>query len=811
MSGSLIQDLRYSIRQIGRNPGFTIVAVLTLALGIGTTTALFSVLDPLLLRKLPVDHPDQLVRLDAAGTLGNMGAWEASALNHFSDPNPGFSGIMAFVPVSVDGVVHDTRSGSAQAEIISANYFAVLGVRPYVGNLIPTAQEIGSSVILSFSYWQREFGQEKAILGKTIRIDGASYTVLGVTPPEFFGMRVGNSTDFYVPLAPGHRLAGPNTRSLDWAMAIGRLKPGISPAQAATSLQPVFLQIRNESVIPAVEQRQVMDHLLITSAAQGLSALRHRFSLPARILAYVVGLVLLIACSNVANLLLARGSARRRELTMRLALGARRFRLVQQLLTESAVLGLMGVTAGLLLARWMSTALVAALSDAHNKVVLAAGINTRVLLFSLATTLAAVVLSGLVPALLASRFDISYHIKSQDAGARSQQGRLGSLLVIGQVAMSVAALVAGGLLLHSLINLETMPVGFDRDHILAFDMDGNRPGLNQQEIKTFYERLLEKTRALPGVRSATLSSFAPVSRRMYGVNLKIEGYTPHANEEMKAFLTVVWPDYFNTLGIELLQGRDFTLQDFPAYRQLVIINRSLAQHYFPGENPIGKRLEFVEGNRKLEIIGVVSNSKYVDLREATTDLIYTMPGAPDPPVISSTLSLRTAGDVTSLRTSVPELIRSLDDSVHVTWIATLKERIDDSLHADRLIAALCGMISLLALLLTSIGLYGVLSYRVSRSTTEIGIRMALGAQREQIFRLIVGRGMWLVLTGLTIGLLAGLAAASLIKNFLYGVGRADPVTLTGVCLMLGAAAFAACFLPARRATSVEPLTALRNE
>jgi predicted permease len=813
MPETLIQDLRYSLRQLRRRPGFTVVAILTLALGMGATTAVFSVLDPLLLRKLPVQRPNELVRIDAAGSLGNAGAWEAFAVERFSKPNAAFSGIMAFVPAVLDDVAHDGRAGTAHGEMVSQNYFSVLGVKPYAGRLTVSKPELGNVVVLSFAYWQHEFSEAKTVLGRNIQIQGKPYTIIGITPPEFFGMRVGEAADVYLPFSPGRAPAGSNAPSLDWVMLIGRLAPGTSAPQATSALQATFQQIRSESSIPSVEQRQVMDHLVITSAAQGLSSLRHRFSLPARILMCVVGLVLLIACSNVANLLLAQASARQREFTVRLALGARRSRLVRQLVTESAVLAATGALAGLLLAQWTSRLLVAALSDAHRHVTLTSGINSRVLLFSLATTVIAVLLSGLAPALFAAKIDINQQIKTHSSDNRGAQARMGGLLVSGQVAMSVTALVAGGLLLHSLMNLETMPVGFDREHILALDMNGNASGHTAQQVENFYDRLLEQASALPGVQSATLSSFAPVSGRVLGVNLRVPGYTAQSGEELKAFLNGVRPGYFSTLGIELLQGRDFTRQDSQLSLHVVVINRSLADHYFPNQNPIGKRLQFVEGGREMEIIGVVADSKYLDLREPSTDFVYfnsTQAHTSDP-IIESTLSVRAAGNLNSLRIALPELIRSLDASVRVTWVATLGERIDNSLNAERLIAFLSGIIGFLALALTCIGLYGVLSFRVGRSTIEIGIRMALGAQRGQIFRLFIGRGMRLVLAGFIVGLVAALASAAFIKSFLYGVGRGDPVTIVGICVLLTAFAFAACFLPAHRAMRVEPLVALRDE
>src|SRR5258708_185478 len=367
---TLVQDVRFGLRTLRKNPGFTGITVLTLALGIGANTAIFSILDPLLLRKLPVSHPDELVRVDAAGSLGNIGAWEASAYERFRDSSQVFSGALAFIPVALDDVAHDGQSGSARAEVVSANYFTVLGLRPFAGRLMPADEERGHAVVLGFDYWRREFAADVSVLGKHLIAQGAPYTIIGIAPYGFFGLRVGEAADFYLPSPPG-KGTNPNIHALDWTQVIARLKPGVSPTQAFSALQPELEQIQRESHLPKVEIHQMMDHLIFTPAARGLSPLRYRFSLSARILMGVVGLVLLIACSNVANLLLAQNAARKREITIRLALGAQRSRLVRQLLTEGAVLAVGGALGGMLGGEWVSSMVVARLSQGRTHVILA--------------------------------------------------------------------------------------------------------------------------------------------------------------------------------------------------------------------------------------------------------------------------------------------------------------------------------------------------------------------------------------------------------------------------------------------------------
>jgi predicted permease len=622
MLENIRQDLRYGVRMLRKTPGFTIVAVLTLVLGIGANTAIFSVLDPLLLRNLPVSHPDELVRLDAAGSMSNAGAWEHSAFEHFRDHSPVFSGVLAFVPVPLDDVTFNGRLRSAQGEVVSENYFNVLGVRPFAGKLVFQREELGNVAILGFDYWQSEFNGDKAALGKTIIVKGTPHTVVGITPPEFFGMRVGEAADLYLPASPERALDHPNGLTLDWVTLIGRLKPGMSSTQALSALQPAFEQVKAESQIPAIEQRQAMDQLVLTSAARGLSALRHRFSLPGRILMCVVGLVLLIACSNGANLLLAQGAARKREITVRLALGAGRLRLVCQLLTESAILGSVSALGGILVAQWASRLLVVALSDAQTHVTLATGLSLKLLFFLLATTVLAVVLCGLVPALSTTHVDITQDMKLHADVSHGARTRFGSVLVVGQVALSVTVLIGGGLLLRSLLRLETMDVGFDRDHVIALDINGVAAGHTPEQIKNFYDRLLESVSVLPGVRSATLSSFAPLSGRVVGVNVRAEGSASSSGKDTHVFLIGVRPGYFSTLGIELLQGQDFSLQSSLGSPPVAIINRSLGRHHFGDQNPVGRRLETIEGNRSLQIVGVVADSKYNNLREDTTDFLY---------------------------------------------------------------------------------------------------------------------------------------------------------------------------------------------
>jgi predicted permease len=811
--GALWQDVRFGLRMLGKNPGFTAVAVLTLALGIGANAAIFSILDPLLLRKLPVRNPDELVLIHSAGSMETLDGSDGPDFLLYRDNNHVFSDVFADVGVSSYQITQNGSTGSANGDAVSGNYFSALGVRPFAGHLLSPGGGHGSAgnpeIVLSFDYWKSAFGGDVTVIGKTIPIRNLSYTIVGVSPPEFFGLVVGKTPDFYLPMENPAR---------NFLTIFGRLKPEISLAQAQTDLEPVFQQMLAQSPVPAIERPGSMARLVLTPAARGLSDLRVKFSLAAQILMAVVGLILLIACSNVANLLFAKGAARRKEITLRLALGAGRWRLVRQLITESALLALTGAAVGLLLAVWGSNLLVAALSTEHFHVALKAGLSGRVLLFTSGILMLTVFLCGLAPALSATRSDLAQDLKLQGSGvaASASKRRGGMFVVVGQVALSMTILAGAGLLLHSLFNLETFDVGFNRDNVLAINFNGSGPGRTPEQINSFYDQLIERTKNLPGVRSASISAYSQTAGQM-GLNVEVEGHPVSSAEESHVFFNTVDPNYFVTLGIPVLQGREFTNQDGGNAAMVAIINRTMARHYFGGESPIGKRLNFDTGKKwpAMEIVGVVADSKYNDLREASTDFVYVnrtqMRSLHPAPNVVGVLDVRATGNATALSGPLRDAIHSLDSSVKITGIKTLRQQIDESLHQDRLIAALCGIFSLLALTLTCVGLYGTLSFNVVRRTKEIGVRMALGARPGNIFALVIGQGMRLVIFGLVIGAAGALASASLLAKLLFGVKGADPVAFVGTSVLLVLAAIAACYLPARRAMRVDPMVALREE
>jgi macrolide transport system ATP-binding/permease protein len=821
-----LQDIHYGLRILRKSPGFTIVAVLTLALGIGANAAIFSILDPLLLQKLPVHNPDELVWVSSTGTLGRPAEGsEIETYYAYRDKALAFASVLAFSGIAPYEVTYDGRKISANGELVSVNYFAALGVRPFAGHLLADSDQHGPpALVVSFAFWKRALNSNPEAIGKVVTfgdqsdashtgsVPQHSFTVVGIAPPEFFGAKVGESPDFYAPLNATD-LPTQDYWQTQWVTILARLKPGISLAQAQTSLNPLLHEVEKTSTLPQIERDEDFANVLLAFASRGLSDARAKFSLPARILMTVVGLLLLIACGNVTNLLLARGMARKREFTVRLALGAGRWRVIRQLLTESTLLALAGAVAGLAVGYWTSRLLLVSLSTRQLPVVLSTGLNLRTLLFTTAVLALTVLVCGLAPALAATRGELSEELKVQGSGSHrsSAQSRMSNALLVAQIALSMVLLAAAGLLLRSLFNLETFDAGFNRDKVLTVTMSGYSASRSRDQIAQFYVQLLDRVRQLPGVHSASYSSFTPISGKEVGINVVVEGYTLRPGEVANERFVGVSPEYFETMGIPLLAGRDFTEQDVrpdsPSNLSTTaaIINQTMARRFFGNVSPLGKHFHFVEGHRPpLEIVGVVADSKYNDLRESPTDFFY-IPGT------HGDIEIRTDGSAKTLAGSLPAIFYSLDRSVTITGIRSLREQVDESLHSDRLIAALCAAFSILALVLTCVGLYGALAFNLARRTSEIGIRMALGANQRDIFRLVVGQGLRLTIAGLILGIVAALGTGSLLGSMLFAVKQTDPLTFLGVSIALLCAAALACYIPARRAMRVDPMVALRYE
>jgi predicted permease len=800
------RDLLLGWRRLRRTPGFTLIATLTLALGIGANTAVFSVLDPLLLRQLPVTRPSELVLLHSAGTLHTIEISERAAFERYSAQHDVFADVLGDAGVAEYSTSVGGVRATARGELVSPNYFSVLGVRPFEGRLFsPDVDGAGSTMVLGFNYWRRAFGGDPTAVGRTLVVDGRARAIVGVAPQEFFGITVESSPDFYLAFAPAS--------TPGWLTVIGRLNPGVSPAQVRVALEPVFNQIVQASEVPAIERQQAMARLLVTPAARGLSAVRTKLAVPAWVLMAVVGLVLIVACANVANLLLTRATGRRREMAVELALGATRADLVRQLVAESAWLTAAGAVAGILAARWTNGALVASLSTRGVPVELAAGLNGHVLLFTAIVLGLTILLCGVLPAFTAARADVVNDLKGRHSG-RGPDGhrwRIGQMLIVGQIAVSVTLLAGAGLLVRSLVNLKTFDVGLDRDEVLSVSLTDEMTTRPPGQVADVLSRLLERTRSLPGVRSASLSGLALFTGDELGINVAVEGArqtvaSPHA------YFNAVAPGYFATVGIPLLAGRDFSTNDDPPSRPVVIVNRTMARRYFGDESPLGKHLTFVEGNRPpMEIIAIVGDSIHNDVREQPLDFLYLYRPSRQSALRRAVLLVRTdppgASDVAG---PVQQLVHSLDAGIAVTSVKTIRESIDESLRDDRIIAALCSTFSVLALTVAALGLYGVLSVTVARQTKEIGVRIALGADTRHIMQLVTGQGMRTTLVGLVLGMAGALASTSALTTMLFGLRRNDPLTLGAVAVTLVAVEALACYFPARRAMHVDPVTVLRQ-
>jgi predicted permease len=853
-------DLRYALRALRRNPGFSSVAVLLLALGIGANTSIFSVVDAVLMKRLPVKDPEQLVLLshskrggDSDGFM-NGGAWSKlstpsntlgtvdddgffySSFARFRDYDQTLSGVLAYYPlrltVSVDGQPEPALSG----QLVTGNYYAVLGVNAALGRTIsPDDDRVGGAnpvCLISDSYWQRRFRRDPGIVGKTIHLSGAPFTIIGVSQAEFFGLEVGSSMDISVPATMREQLV-PGFGGADYLESrfrvLGRLRPGATPEQAQASLGLLYQRHMADLVASRAGDRKgkgawdfyLKERLRVTSGSRGLSELRRQFSQPLFFLTCVAGLALLIACANVAGLLLARGVARRKEMAVRLALGAGRLRLAQQLLTESLLLAALGSLLGLLFAWWGTRLLLPLLSQRDIPLQLSLNPDLRLLGFTAAISALTGLLFGLAPALVATRVDLQLALKQDAPGLSNRRTRLGfgKVFVIAQVALSLLLLVGAGLFVRSLQKLQQSPTGFARENVLVLKLEPTQIARPQQIA--FYDELLRRVEAMPGVLQASLVSFSPISRREWLLRgytpestgkVYVEGHLAQPGEELEVNHMQVYPNSFATLGIPLLAGRDFGSQDAERAQSVVAINESMARRLFGAVNPIGRRFGFDPNfPSQFEIIGVVGDAKYKSLREPSRPMFYKLYTQVAGGYGEMTLVARTAGESAPLAAAVQREARSLDPAMPIFTAETLAAQLDVSLTQERLVASLSSVFGLLSLALVCIGLYGVLAYDVARRTHEIGIRMALGASARQIVRLVVGETLRLVGIGVVIGLGVALAATRWVRSLLFGLQPHDPLTFGFVVALLLAVAAVAVYLPARRASRIDPMVALRHD
>jgi len=813
----IVQDIRFALRHLLKNPAFTCVAVLSLALGIGANTAIFSLVDAVMVKMLPVRHPEQLVALDSFTQRAQQRNFSYPLFKYLRDRKSSFSGVLA----ASDGTSRmamkmpssdDTEQ--VEVQMVSGEYFQVLGVDPFVGRLLTAEDDTTGAnpvAVLSYNLWQRRFGGEFSVIGQTITVKEQPLTVIGVAPRKFFGEAVGRAPDVWTPLTMQPSLqkgqSSLESPNISWLRIMGRLKTGVNENQANAEVNNVVWQLKNESNDLGKSALNIAK-IDVLSGAQGLAEFRTRFSKPLRILMAVVALVLLIACANVANLLLARATARQKEVAVRHAIGAGRFRLIRQFLTESMILATLGGLLGLIFAWWGSRALLMLVSGDSSPIPIDVAPNLRILSFTFAVSLLTALLFGLTPAWIITRPNVGSALKATTP-ARPRLG-LSRLLVVSQVTFSLLLLIGAGLFLKTLHNLRTINLGFQADQLVQARISPRSSGYKPEQYPELNKRLLERLNSTPGIRSASVAGSGFRSGSSRTCCIAVEGYAPSKDEDREIQIVEVAPGYFSTMGLPLLMGRDFTpseVENKPGvFPKLAIINETMARRYYGQANPVGR--SFGWGDQKVvydtEIVGVARDANYGNLREQTKSLIYY-------PSEGGTLLIVRAGlDSSTLVSTIRNEIKTVDKTLE-PFISTVSQLRDEALVQERMLAKLSSFFGLLALLLAGIGLYGVLSYDVVRRTREIGVRMAVGARGLDVLGMILREALWLVIVGVLLGLLVALMTMKLIASLLFGLEPTDPLTLImATVVMLAIAAFAG-WLPAWRAARIDPVFALRHE
>ncbi|HTB10905.1 MAG TPA: ABC transporter permease [Bryobacteraceae bacterium] len=828
MLENLLQDVRHGLRLLLLNPGFALVAILSLALGIGANTAIFQLLDAVRLRTLPVQHPEQLA-IVKIGNFENASGSFQSRYSYATNPQweqiralqQGFSGIFAWTPEAMN-LARGGEIRMANILWVSGDFFDVLGVKPQAGRLLNASDDrrgCAGAAIISDSFWRREYGASPTALQKTLNLGGHSFQIVGITPPEFFGVEVGRTFDAAIPLCVDPILRGEyarqDLRDGWWLAMMGRLKPGWTLERATAQLEAISPGIFEATLPQRFQADDVKFYLAYKlkafPAENGFSELRSDYSNPLWMLLAIAGLVLLIACANLANLMLARASAREKEIAVRLALGASRARLIRQLLSESLLLACAGAICGILLARLLSGVLVAMISTQSDTMFLELAPDYRVLGFTAALAVLTCILFGLAPALRATKSSPASAMRASGRGLTANRERFGlrRILVVTQVALSLVLLVGALLFVGSLRNLMSVNAGFRQDGILVANLGFESLNIPKDRRVEYRRQLVEKIRAIPGVVSAAHARIVPLSGSGWNQMIFIDG-----KKKGGSSLTRVMPGYFATLNTPLVAGRDFDSHDVLGGVQVAVVNEAFVKKYFDGANPVGKRFNF-EGDKGqvppvFEVVGVVKNTKYYELREDFKPIAFFPESQEDRPNQYANVVVRAdmplAALVAAIKRSIAEVSPSIDVDFH-----PFKTQILDGLLRERLMATLSGFFGALAALLAVIGLYGVISYMVARRTNEIGIRMALGADGSGIVKLILREAILLLVIGLVVGTALAMAAARTAASMLFGLKPYDPTTLAFAISALAVVALAASYIPARRAAGVDPMVALREE
>jgi putative ABC transport system permease protein len=822
------QDLRYGARLLRLNPAFAIVAILSLALGVGANTAIFQLLNALRLRTLPVPHAEQLVEVkiaggdDRSGMMNNHHILTNVLWERIRDRQDAFSNAFAWGTLDFE-LSAGGESREAQGLWVSGDFFATLAVRPALGRVLTTADDRrgcpAPPAVISYGFWQREYGGSPSVLGRALTLDGHAYDIVGVTPPGFFGVEVGHAFEVAVPLCaePFTRGAGSVLDRKDaWFLgAIGRLKPGWSIERATAHLDAISAPMFKETLPnyrPEDQTKYLNNRLVAFPAATGVSELREAYESPLWLLLATTGLVLLIACANLANLMLARATAREREIAVRLAIGASRIRIVRQLLAESLLIAAAGAAAGAGLAQSLSRVLVASLTTRSEPVFMDVGGDSRVFVFVALVAAATCVVFGLMPAIRATATSPGAAMKAGSRGSTDSRERFGlrRALVVAQVALSLVLVVGALLFIRSFRNLATLDAGFTRQQVFVATLDFRRSGVPGERLRVSTAELLDRLRGTPGVESAAQVRNVPIGGSFSNRNIVIDGVARPEDVNYNS----ISDRYFSTMGKALLAGRDFDRRDSATAPRVAIVTESFARVFFNGANPIGRtfQIEEVPGKPRpaYEIVGFARDSKYNDLRDPFEPLIY-VPVAQDEMVATwARLMVRSRATGSVVASAVTALARQVHPASVVAF-RTLESQVNDSLARERLMATLSGVFGGLAALLATIGLYGVMSYMVARRRNEIGIRMALGADRRNVLRMVLREAGVLLIAGLAVGTALSIAAARTAATLLFGLRPGDPATLALAAGGLGIVAMLASYLPALRASRLEPTEALREE
>jgi predicted permease len=848
---TILRDLNFALRTLRRTPGFTLVAVLTLALGIGANTAIFTLLNQVLLRLLPVKDPHSLVMLTMRGK--HYGSnWGSNAISYpmykdFQAHNEVFSGMMARFPIYAS-VTIGNASERVKAELVSGTYFDVLGVTTAIGRPFTPDDDKSKDghplVILSYNYWRDKFGSKPDVIGSTILVNNNKMTIIGVSQAGFDGVELSDPPSIFVPMMmqiemmPGNKDMLTNRRNR-WINVFGRLKPGVSAEKAKASLQPYMhsmleMEVKEEAfrnASPYDREQFLKCWMDVLPGSQGRQNVQRGLSTPLWVLMATTGMVLLITCANIANLLLARATRRQKEMAIRLAIGASRGRIISQLLIEMLVLAISGGVLGLLLAFWADKALMSLYLPADSaRLNITTTPDLRVLLFTFGISVLTALTFGLVPALQTTKPNVGTVLKDEaSAVVGSGNKGLRKSLVVVQVALSLLLLIGAGLFLRSLDNLSQLGPGFNASRLIGFEIDPTLNGYKADRAKLTYRELTESLKAIPGVESVGLASMRILEHDEWDSSMTVEGYNPDKpDDRAEPFMNSISPNYFATLGVPVVSGRDFNAADTREVKHsdrvstdpdddyvptTVMINETFARKFFAGRDPIGRHLGFGSdpGTRTdMEVIGVVKDVKYTDLRDEIPPQAY-IPYLAGRGAGGMTVYVRTTADPKSMMNLIREKVRDLDANMPIFDMRTTDEQIQNSLSAERMIASLSTVFGLLATILAAVGLYGLMAYNVVQRTREIGIRMALGAAQGDVVWMVMRDVLILVGIGIAVGVPAALALTSVVRSQLYGLTGHDPFTLILATVGLAVVAFAAGYIPAIRASRLDPMRALRYE